>query len=199
MCCLLSQWYCICVVRCCYRVVSMFDMCSVSWQFCAISNIGLMFSCLDIVVWSMCLIVRILQARWLRGAPGPPCLQSSNTNYPYPVKAYKLVYCKCGLHWVWVLVFIHRYGFHSGREGVAEGGLIAVGAASDGKLIPIEALLAHGYYYYTLTAKDPKQRGLRGSPGAYSLGVDSLGQPIWDLARLWAYSLGAYSDRFKIY
>ena len=36
---------------------------------------------------------------------------------------------------------------------------------------------------YTLAAKDPKQRGLRGSLGAYSLGAYSLG----------AYSLGAYS------
>ena len=52
-----------------------------------------------------------------------------------------------------------------------------------------------GVKNYTLTAKDPKQRGLKGSLGVYSLGVYCLAQPILDLDSytLGVYTLGVYS------
>jgi len=57
-----------------------------------------------------------------------------------------------------------------------------------------------------MAAKDPKQRGLRGSLAAHSLGAFSLGRPIWDLAphlpvlhtdggpTVWGLTVSGYQD-----
>ena len=71
---------------------------------------------------------------------------------------------------------------------------------------PANPQQTHANKNCTLAAKDPKQRGLRGSLGAYCLGACSPGAYSLPLHRFWtsapthalthslgAYSLGAYS------